>query len=52
MYPTALGMRVCDCEAGKSRREYLGMSDEERRRRIRKQGAKKRTEKEREEVPF
>ena len=54
MYQTATGMRVCDCEAGKKRREYLAMTDEERRRasrdtRRRKRGKPAETQ---EEIPF
>ncbi len=56
MYPTATGMRVCDCEAGNSRREYLAMTDEDRRlanrdARWRKRGKRAET-KTQEEIPF
>lgn len=56
MYQTATGMRVCDCDAGRRRREYLGMTDEERRQadretRRRKRGKPAETETQ-EEVPF
>lgn len=56
IYLTSSGMRVCDCEAGKKRREYLAMTDEERRRagkesRRRKRGKPAETEKQ-EEIPF
>lgn len=53
MYQTSAGMRICDCEAGMSRREYLGMREEERRRGLR--GARRRKRKKDaplEEAPF
>lgn len=52
MYPTATGMRVCDCEAGKSRREYLGMSAEERRREARRKREKAAEAETQQEIPF
>ena len=56
MYQTATGMRVCDCEAGNKRREYLAMTDEERRRANRETRRRKRGKpaqlKEQEEIPF
>ena len=56
MYPTSNGMRVCDCEAGRSRREYLAMSNEERLQAIkgtRRRKTKKHAEvNKQEEIPF
>lgn len=54
MYRSEKGMTVCDCEAGRSRRAYLSMTDEERRAafRERTKPKKRKPTPAQEEIPF
>jgi len=45
-------MVICSCPAGESKREYLKMTPEERRKARRKRGREKKREKEQEPIPF
>lgn len=56
MYPTRDGMCVCDCEAGRSRQEYLGMTEPQRLKAFRERRRKRKKSAEpsnaQEEIPF